>query len=116
MKDFVEIQDRLITLENIKEVYINKGSFNKETFLELVIKYKDETYITIDYSDILDDINDERQIDKDYKKLKEALELKPENYEKYQDLFYKIYSLSFKRTFSFIRLRKIQDLILDFLN
>ena len=113
MKDFVEIQDRLITLENIQIV--------RKTEDLLIIEYYNPksdigvTKVAIDYSDILDDINDEKEIDKDYKKLKAALELKPENYEKYQDLFYKIYSLSFKRTFSFIRLRKIQDLILDFL-
>lgn len=109
MKDFVEIQDRLIKLSDIVEV-------EKTTEDTLVIIYNERKYNDcIDYSDILDDINDERQIDKDYKKLKEALELKPENYKKYQDLFYKIYTLSFKRTFSFVRLRKIQDLILDFL-
>lgn len=110
MKDFIEIQDTLIKLSDIVEV-------EKTSEDTIVIIYKDRKFNhCIDYSDILDNINDERQIDKDYKKLKEALELKPENYEKYQDLFYKIYSLSFKRTFSFIRLRKIQDLILDFLN
>lgn len=115
MNNFIEIQNKLIRIDDIVEVEITPED-------TIVIIYKDRKYNScIDYSDVLDDVNDEREIDKDYKRLSEAL-VNLDNIQEYKDkiakleeLFYKIYSICWRKAFPIYRLKKVQNLILDYL-
>lgn len=65
---YIEIQDRIIILENIEQVVKDV----KDRYI--LILYKDVTKIKIDYENVKDNINEEKtELEKDYERIKKEL-------------------------------------------
>lgn len=118
MKDYIEINNEIIKIDNIKEVKLEQD----EEYKGINISFTDTSFIYLDYSEVKDDINSEKTvIEQDYDRLKDIL-LNKEDYSKYyeekckyEDLFYKIYSICWRKSLPVKRIKKIQDLILEYL-
>lgn len=78
---YIEIQDRIISLENIEQIV------KDEKDREILIFYKDITTIKIDYENVKDNINEEKtELQKDYEKIKEELIPEVEDQNKIKEL------------------------------
>lgn len=65
---YIEIQDRIIILENIEQIVKDV----KDRYI--LILYKDVTKIKIDYENVKDNINEEKtELEKDYERIKKEL-------------------------------------------
>ena len=71
---YIEIQDRIIILENIEQIVKDV----KDRYI--LILYKDVTKIKIDYENVKDNINEEKtELEKDYERIKKELIPEKEN-------------------------------------
>lgn len=71
---FIEIQQRIINLENIEQIVKDV----KDRYI--LILYKDVTKIKIDYENVKDNINEEKtELEKDYERIKKELIPEKEN-------------------------------------
>ena len=78
---FIEIRKRLINIEDIELAYIDE-----EQEL-LVLKFKNKPSIEIDYSEVKNNVNEEKEIEKDYIIIRTALLFnKYDNIENYKSM------------------------------
>lgn len=65
MGKYIELNNELINIESLSVAYVDEDS--------IILKFSDRPNMELDYSEVKNDVNDEKEIDKDYRKLRTFL-------------------------------------------